>query len=185
MSHNAKELPDKTILDERYTYDPESGEVTSKKTGAPLRRKDISGYNIVTINSKIRKLHRVIWKMMTGEEPDGMIDHIDGDPANNKWENLRCVSAAEFAAHKVVKESKVGIDQEMLGVSFYKRTKTWRVQLKIDGKSYAKYGFKTAEEASAHAKEMRDKMIYEMEHKEELEAERIARENLLNDIFGE
>lgn len=35
--------------------------------------------------------HRVIWKWMTGEEPDN-IDHINGNPADNRWQNLRSVS---------------------------------------------------------------------------------------------
>lgn len=35
--------------------------------------------------------HRIIWKMVTGEEPD-MIDHINGDGFDNRWCNLRNVN---------------------------------------------------------------------------------------------
>ena len=34
--------------------------------------------------------HRVIWKMVHDEEPEE-IDHIDGNPSNNRLDNLRAV----------------------------------------------------------------------------------------------
>ena len=37
--------------------------------------------------------HRLIWKLKTGEEPPE-IDHIDGDPTNNRWKNLRAANRA-------------------------------------------------------------------------------------------
>jgi hypothetical protein len=39
--------------------------------------------------------HRVIWALEYGRWPDGQIDHIDGDRANNRISNLRDVSQAE------------------------------------------------------------------------------------------
>lgn len=38
--------------------------------------------------------HRIIWTMLTGEQPNGVIDHINGDPSDNRRRNLRCVSHA-------------------------------------------------------------------------------------------
>jgi hypothetical protein len=37
-------------------------------------------------------VHRIIWLMVTGKEPQHEIDHIDGNPLNNKIENLRDVN---------------------------------------------------------------------------------------------
>lgn len=42
---------------------------------------------------KRRYTHRVVWELFNGEIPENMeIDHIDGNPLNNKIDNLRVVS---------------------------------------------------------------------------------------------
>jgi hypothetical protein len=38
------------------------------------------------LKKDVRK-HRVIWKWMTGEDPE-IVDHKDGNPQNNRWKNL-------------------------------------------------------------------------------------------------
>ena len=44
----------------------------------------------VRILGKSYYLHRIIFKMLTGEEPN-LIDHINGNPTDNRIENLRSV----------------------------------------------------------------------------------------------
>jgi hypothetical protein len=51
------------------------------------------GYKHGAIEGVHYASHRVIWKWMTGEDPDE-VDHIDGDRKNNKWSNLRSVPRA-------------------------------------------------------------------------------------------
>lgn len=183
MSHNAKELPDQSILLGRYTYNPETGEVISKKSGEPLRRKDPSGYIIVTIENKTRRLNRVIWKMHTGLEPHGIVEYIDGNPDNNKWENLRCVSESDFAINKMIRDQENGLEVENNGVSFFKRTKTWRVQLRIGNQKYAKYGFKSEADAIEHAKQKRQEIIENYKNRDAILEEKKERVELFNDLF--
>lgn len=61
---------------------------------------DEDGYRGGTLtfagSKKRYKAHRVIWKIMTGDDP-AVIDHADGNPLNNAWVNLREVSLAENA----------------------------------------------------------------------------------------
>jgi len=49
------------------------------------------GYWVLSISSHPYRAARVIWLWMTGEMPR-MIDHINGDPSDDRWANLRSVS---------------------------------------------------------------------------------------------
>jgi hypothetical protein len=51
------------------------------------------GYRCGRLNYQYVLAHRVIWKLMTGEEANE-IDHIDGNRGNNTWNNLRSVTTS-------------------------------------------------------------------------------------------
>lgn len=48
-----------------------------------------TGYLKVSINDQTFLGHRLAWLIMTGAWPAHEIDHKDGNPANNRWDNLR------------------------------------------------------------------------------------------------
>lgn len=50
------------------------------------------GYVVITISGTKHKAHRLAWRMFHGTEPDGQIDHINGNRADNRIENLRVVT---------------------------------------------------------------------------------------------
>ena len=50
---------------------------------------DSSGARQVVIDWETHLAHRVIWKLVTGEDPSLEIDHKNRDPGDNRWENLR------------------------------------------------------------------------------------------------
>jgi hypothetical protein len=55
-----------------------------------------AGYRVVSVDSRHYQAHRVIWEMMIGPIPDGMlIDHRDKDPRNNNIRNLRLATRTE------------------------------------------------------------------------------------------
>lgn len=69
--------------------------------------------------------HRVIWKMMRGEEPRD-IDHIDGNGRNNSWSNLRSVNTSTNMKNMKVRENSVS---GVKGVQHYGRTGKWRARI--------------------------------------------------------
>lgn len=97
-----KPLPSLDDLNTRFSYDPDTGTLTwLNGTPAGYLHK---GYLCVKVLGIKYYGHRLIWKMMTGEDPDPsrVIDHIDRNGANNRWDNLRLVSISDNNKNRVL-----------------------------------------------------------------------------------
>lgn len=78
-------------------YDPETGVFRWKISNRGHRKAgDVAGsrvgrgtYRRVKINQQEYAAHRLAWAMMYGEDPGDEIDHINGDPSDNRIANLR------------------------------------------------------------------------------------------------
>lgn len=134
------------------SYDADSGEFkwirrlsirvyVGKRAGTPLK----SGHRKLTIDGVQYLEHRLAWLYVYGKWPTGEIDHIDGDPSNNKIVNLRDVS------HKTnmenIRRAYSGNTSGLLGAGKHRRK--WVAKIR-NGKTLVYLGaFNTPEEAHA------------------------------------
>jgi hypothetical protein len=120
---------------------------------------DKKGYWKVSYKNKSYLLHRIIWLMRYGNLPKEL-DHIDGNPQNNRIKNLRIADRSQNNCNKqVYKTSSTGIKN----VTWYKPTGKWMVKLTKNKKQMFFGYFDDLELAKLVAIEARDKF-----HKEYL-----------------
>lgn len=108
---------------------------------------DKNGYKFIRADGILYCAHRLAWFYMTGEWPKRDIDHKNGIPGDDRWENLRQATESQNIANGRLRRNNTS---GYKGVS--KDTKThgkWRAQIKKDGKFVALGSFFTPEEAHA------------------------------------
>lgn len=132
---------------ELLDYDPETGRLSWKGKSAQAGTLHIKGYWQVSILGRFYKAHRLAWLYVHGEWPNGDIDHLDGNRANNRISNLRDVTNAQNQQNRrrANKNSKSGI----LGASWDENRGLWQAHITLDRKKIHIGRFSTAEEAHA------------------------------------
>ncbi|MBV6635050.1 MAG: HNH endonuclease [Mameliella sp.] len=99
-----------------------------------------------SVNRVIYYAHRLIWKMQTGCDPD-VIDHINGDPFDNRWINLRNVSQAQN-----VKNSSRRKDNKSGVTGAHRRKGKFVAYIRSEGNQSVIGTFETLEAASSARK---------------------------------
>lgn len=106
--------------------------------------KNNDGYIAIAIKPKNYRAHILAWLYMTGEFPHKDIDHIDNDPCNNKFINLRLANDSQnHANERLSKNNKSGFK----GVYYNKQNKKYRAQIMVNYKKKNLGSYETAEEA--------------------------------------
>lgn len=151
----AHEILTAARLREVLHYDPETGVFTWLVRRRPRTKvgdvaggfSESAGAVIIGINNRHRRGHRLAWLYMYGVWPQEQIDHIDGNPANNRLCNLREAdqSLNMQNLHRATKRNKAGL----LGVYRDKRSGTYRAQIWFNGKTHYLGYFLTPELAHA------------------------------------
>lgn len=122
MKNNVKALPNQSKLREDFTYNPETGDLTRYDgyTGCLYKTAIVFVYESVHYYA-----HRLIYKLVTGDDPD-QIDHINGDPWDNRWENLRNTTQATNVRNKTMgRNNKSGYT----GVDYHTKRQLWRARV--------------------------------------------------------
>lgn len=137
-------------------YTPEDGKVwwvkhprRSTANGTEAGNMMQNGYRKLKFFGKQYLTHRIAWFLHYGRWPAGDIDHIDGNPANNKLSNLRDVThSANIQNRKsATAKNKTGF----LGV--VKRGNKFAAHVHRNGKQIYLGLFETAELAHKAYKE--------------------------------
>lgn len=119
-----------------------------------------SGYITTSILYKRYQLHRLIWFYMTKEWPN-QIDHINGIRNDNRWCNLRNVTAEQNSKNnKKRNDNTSGIT----GVSFSRRHNLWCAYISNLGKRKHLGWFKEKEEAIKSRKNAEEIFNYHKNH---------------------
>ena len=156
-------LPDAEILRERFNYSKETGELrwaTGRNVGKiagylwtsyyrKFKHKKVPvKYWYVSLNGKKIYAHRIIWKMVTGEDlGKSGVDHINGDGTDNKWNNLRKADASQNAANReATYQSRTGLKGIKRMANKFKGY-TYRADIKVEGENISLGTYPTLEGA--------------------------------------
>jgi hypothetical protein len=172
-------IPDQETLRSLLDYDPQTGSLTWKErspemltdareqhrwnaryAGCPAFTFVNGGYLVGSLLKSQHRAHRVIWKWMTGKDPD-IIDHINGVRTDNRWANLRSTDYAGNAWNTALPRNNTS---GCVGVSWVKRQKRWVAHIKRRGE-HLHLGFhRTFEDAVAARKAAEIQIGYHSNH---------------------
>jgi hypothetical protein len=137
---------DAATLRKALDYDPETGllfwrrrddvppKVNNRFAGKPAGGRDGQyGYITVRLYDRLYQAHRLVWLHVHGVWPDAVLDHIDGNPTNNRIDNLRPATRAENNRNRA---KAAGTISKLKGVTRDKRTGLWIAQIMISRKQH-------------------------------------------------
>jgi hypothetical protein len=102
------------------------------------------GYRIVQIRGEKYLTHRVIYAMVHGSCP-GEIDHINGNPSDNRPDNLRVVSRSQQNMNRSLQANNTS---GFKGVYWFGLKNYWAARIKVDGKYKCLGYFRAIEDAA-------------------------------------
>lgn len=110
MKLKQKQLPELSILNTMFYI--VNNELFWKISKGSIKKDNKVGYIQdeylrVTVNKTSYMIHRIMWKMYTGNEPINIINHKDGNKLNNSFENLEDVNNSTNQRNKVIQRNNL------------------------------------------------------------------------------
>lgn len=144
---------DATRLREVVTYDPETGKFAWRttlgghvKAGRRAGSHQQDGYFRVRIDGRLYLAHRLAWLYMTGEWPNGSIDHANGVPGDDHWKNLRVATCSQNQANSRRQKNNTSGHK---GVDWDPKNNRWRARIHVEGRQLTLGRYDTLEEAAS------------------------------------
>ena len=107
---------------------------------------NVDGYTRIHTKGQSYAAHRLAWLYIYGEEPANNIDHINGNPSDNRIANLRQATQMENAQNR--RRPQKNNSHGILGVTYDPKKKLWRARIGINGIRKYIGKFKTQEQAA-------------------------------------
>lgn len=125
-----KNLPTPNELRNLLRYEATTGKLYSRKSGKEVfTNTHHSGYKKGAINNRTYIAQRICMTIQAGQWPNGEVDHINGDKADNRLCNLRVVTKSQNQRNaKMRKDNTAG----HVGVSLRANGK-WQAYISLDG----------------------------------------------------
>ena len=124
-------------LREHFAYDPDTGLITWKARvgrmlpGVVAGSLASDGYGRVIFRGKYLASHRIAWALAHGEWPKRLIDHRNGDRADNRLANLRIATVLQNSLNRRKTPGKTSIYR---GVTWHRGCKKWQAAIRAEGK---------------------------------------------------
>lgn len=127
----------------------------AKYAGKPaLRCEDTHGYLHGSLLGRSVFAHRVVWALSNGAWPSGQIDHINGNPKDNRIENLRDVSGRDNSKNR--KLSRLNTSG-MTGVQ--RSGKSWLAKVSDNDGKVITLGWYRTFDAACEARKAAERMM--------------------------
>jgi hypothetical protein len=145
-----------------FSYNPETGDLFSIQDDGSYKLRNYKnprGDIVINVRYKKYYAHRIIF-MLEGIDPEGYhVDHVDGNPSNNRRDNLRLVSNQENQKNKQLpKNNKTGV----MGV--YKVGDKWLASIRVNGRTIHIGSYDTINEAANARKSEEEKHGFHENH---------------------
>lgn len=137
-----KPLPPLEELKEFLDYNPDIGIFTWIKARSRIRvgqeagSTNSKGYKTIMFNQENWQLSRIAYYIYYGIDPlENEIDHEDGNPANNKVDNLRFATRKENAKNKKLSKNNTSGKTGVVWVGNPSKGRPyWKCDIGVDGK---------------------------------------------------
>ena len=141
-------------LRQALQYEPETGLFRWKcgaRTGEIAGRPDPEGYVILSVKGRSYRAHRIAWMFVHGSYPDKHIDHINQSKQDNRIANLRLCTNSENHQNTSPPANNTSGHK---GVTWNKKDRKWRAQIKLNYRLRYIGSFDTKEEAIVARKQV-------------------------------
>lgn len=140
MKRPNKRIPDRSVLLAALSYNAQTGVLTHRtgpKAGRETGSPNSDGYLLVGVLGGRYCASRIIYKMMTGREPE-QVDHENLDRSDNRWRNLRAATKSQNACNSEHRPNRHGLK------GIYIKNNRWQAKIQWQGVRRWLGSFKTA-----------------------------------------